>query len=48
LWRAQSGQDAGIEMRQACTFPGLDHPHLLLVGGTQMLGSVPAGGRMTP
>ena len=36
LWRAQSGQDAGVEMRQARTFPGLDHPHLLLVGGTQM------------
>lgn len=23
-------------MRQPCTFPGLDHPHLLLVGNTQM------------
>ena len=33
---AQSGQNAGVEMRQACPLPGLDHPDPLPVGTAQM------------
>ena len=34
---AQSGQDAGVEMRQTSPLPGLYYPHRLPVGTAQMV-----------